>query len=260
MTVADPSTKPQTQRSSPDADPDTLRQLLVEDGACFNRELDRESNIAEAGAKSIFVVRFSAQSKYVGNLPGISKTFREDILNSPCIHGVAKSFFRDTGDYWLTASFLRELWPGHGPQHMHRDEAIHPLLQNQKPGSAPITLSCILALTDFTRQNGATRVILGSHKWAEIDEVSDDMTVLAEMKPWDMLLLAQGCQLAQFETFKALSREIVESMSPLAQKMIGWRSTKPCLPNVSGLNTSHLLLLEDILELQANKILMGIPN
>jgi verruculogen synthase len=291
MTVPDNSAKPQIQRVPADADPNAIRQLLEDDGAAilegvfsediirnFNQDLNPAATAAEMAAKTNYEFQFQQQSKYVFNLPGKSTTFRNDILNSPVLHGLAKSVFAETGDYWLTAAFLRELHAGNAPQQLHRDESSHPLLRNQKLGAPPITISFILALTDFKQDNGGTRVILGSHTWPEIGNPRDDQTVSTEMKAGDVLVLAQGvvhgggahpddlpearravlvffssCQLTPFETFMTMPREIVETMTPLAQQMIGWRSVKPGPPNVSGVHTSDSKLLEDALQLRANQ-------
>ncbi|KAL4969423.1 2-oxoglutarate dependent dioxygenase ftmF [Aspergillus stella-maris] len=289
MTVS-PS-KPQIQRLSADADPNAIRQLLEDDGAAIlqgvfsdqiiqalNQEIDPAAKAVKCAAKTNYDFQFPYQSKYVFNLPAVSKTFRHDILNNGVLHGIAKSIFQNTGDYWLTAGFLRELHPGHNPQLLHRDESTHPLLCHQKPSGPPLTLSFILALTDFTEDNGGTRVILGSHKWPEIGKPTEDQTVPTQMKAGDVLVLAQGvvhgggahpedlpdprravlvfyssCQLTQFETHMTMPRELVETMTPLAQQMIGWRSAKPARPNVSGLHITDGQLLENVLGLKANQ-------
>jgi verruculogen synthase len=291
MTLPDLSLKPQIQRVPAEQDPDAIRRILEDDGAAilegvfsedivrsFNHELDAPAQAAELAAKTVYNFRFPYQSKYVFNLPGVSKTFRTDVLNSPVLHGLAKSLFKGTGDYWLTAAFLRELHPGHFPQNLHRDESTHPLLANQKLGVPPITLSFIFALTDFTQDNGGTRVILGSHKWPELGRPSYDQTVPTEMKAGDVLVLAQGvvhaggahpedlpdprravlvffssCQLTQFENYMTMPRDLVETMTPLAQQMIGWRSVKPGPPNVSGIHLSEGKMLEDVLQLKVNQ-------
>ncbi|KAL3446308.1 Verruculogen synthase [Aspergillus insuetus] len=293
MTVPDSTSKPQIQRVPAGADPTAIRHLLEDDGAVilqgvfseevirsFNQELDPASKKAQLGAKTNYDFQFPHQSKYVFNLPGVSKTFRTEILNHPVLHGIAKEIFERTGDYWLTAAFLRELHPGHNPQMLHRDESTHPLLAHMKPGAPPLGLSFILALTDFTEENGGTRVILGSHKWSEVGNPTTEQTVPTQMKAGDVLALAQGvvhgggahpediadprravlvfyssCQLTQFETYMTMPRKLVETMTPLAQQMIGWRSVKPARPNVSGLNITDAKLVEDALHLKSNQAL-----
>jgi ectoine hydroxylase-related dioxygenase (phytanoyl-CoA dioxygenase family) len=56
-----------------------------------------------------------------------------------------------------------EILPGEGPQRLHRDDGIYPI---RMPGME-WQISCNWALDDFTLENGATRVVLGSHRRRE---------------------------------------------------------------------------------------------
>ncbi|KAL4811721.1 Verruculogen synthase [Aspergillus spinulosporus] len=313
MTVPDPPINAQIQRLPAEAEPSLIRQILDNDGAAIlqgafsgdvirklNGELDPAAQAADVAAKKTSGLQFHKHSKYVFNLPGISNTFRTDILNSPVLNGVAENIFEDRGDYWVTAAFLRELHPGNNAQNLHRDEGSHPILQYQMPGAPAVTISFIIALTDFKKNNGGTRVILGSHKWQEIGNPTFDQAVSAEMKAGDVLVMAQGMvhaggeipanvpdvrraclvffsisQLTPFETYMTMPRAIVESMTPLAQRLIGWRSVmsvpsnksvaydeseskvieeaKQVLhPNLLGLHNAGSKLLQDALQLKAN--------
>jgi hypothetical protein len=66
------------------------------------------------------------------------RDFLHDILNNPFLHTLCEHDFKCTGDYLLTAAFLREVKPGRGDQDFHRDEATHRLLQYQKLDAPPI--------------------------------------------------------------------------------------------------------------------------
>ncbi|KAL4811691.1 hypothetical protein BDW67DRAFT_179379 [Aspergillus spinulosporus] len=290
MTLPNASPKPQIPRVTASEDTTTVQKYLEDVGAVIlegafthetiqdlNRDLDPAFDATDLVVSADHAFQ-PVQSKYVFNLPVISKTFRHDILNSPALHGVARSFFEGTGDYWLTAASSGQLYPGHAPQELHRDESLtHPLVQYQTPGAPPITLSFIIALTEFTKNNGGTRVVLGSHKRAEMN-YSTDEAVPAEMKPGDVLALSQGvvhaggphsihiphprrtallffgsCQLTQVETYMMMPRGLVETMTPLAQQMIGWRSLKPPKPNVAGIHLSNSKFIEDVLDLKSNQ-------
>ncbi|KAJ0414183.1 Verruculogen synthase [Aspergillus carlsbadensis] len=287
--------KPQLRRlPATDIDADLVCSVLEENGAAIiegavaadvierlNRDLDPLAAATRPLGETKYGYRpkIVPQAKYITNLPGRSETMRRDILNNPVIHTVCEANFKRTGDYWLSTAVLREIAPGFGDQDFHRDEAIHPLLSTQKPDAAPIAISFILAVTKFTEENGATMVIPGSHRWAEVGTPSVDEAVPATMKAGDILVLRQGlvhaggrhngnadsgarrailayfdsCQLTPIENFRTMPREMVEAMTPLAQKMIGWRTLKPALPNVTGLNTVGMEFLENVLELKANQ-------
>lgn len=62
-------------------------------------------------------------------------------------------------NYRLGTSMLIEICPGESQQELHRDDAIYPM---RFPG-VEVQVNALWALTDFTPENGATRVLLGSH-------------------------------------------------------------------------------------------------
>jgi ectoine hydroxylase-related dioxygenase (phytanoyl-CoA dioxygenase family) len=54
------------------------------------------------------------------------------------------------------------------------------------PAAPEAIVNFLIALTDFTDENGATRVIPGSHKWADYDDRgTPEMTIPVEMKAGD---------------------------------------------------------------------------
>ena len=64
-------------------------------------------------------------------------------------------------NYLLTASQAIVIGPGESPQPWHTDDSFYPI-----PRPRPmISLSTIVAVEDFTADNGGTEVIPGSHLW-----------------------------------------------------------------------------------------------
>jgi len=53
-----------------------------------------------------------------------------------------------------------EICPGEDDQELHRDDTVYPV---RLPGME-MQIGCMWALTDFTAENGATRVVPGSHR------------------------------------------------------------------------------------------------
>ena len=64
-------------------------------------------------------------------------------------------------NYLLTASQAIVIGPGETPQPWHTDDSFYPI-----PRPRPmVSLSTIVAVEDFTADNGGTEVIPGSHRW-----------------------------------------------------------------------------------------------
>ena len=80
----------------------------------------------------------------------------DDILLQNCLH------------YQIGSTTAIEIWPGETRQVLHRDDTIYPL---RLPGME-LQISAMWALQDFTSQNGATRVVPGSHK-LELEDSED---------------------------------------------------------------------------------------
>ncbi|MCZ6617695.1 MAG: phytanoyl-CoA dioxygenase family protein [Gammaproteobacteria bacterium] len=76
--------------------------------------------------------------------------------------------------------------PGVDPQHLHQDDGHYPLPRPHMP----LIANTLIALDDFTRENGATMVVPESHKWTRPVELNAEV-VYAEM-PAGSLLVFDG--------------------------------------------------------------------
>jgi len=76
--------------------------------------------------------------------------------------------------------------PGVDPQHLHQDDGHYPLPRPHMP----LIANTLIALDDFTRENGATMVVPDSHTWTKAVEL-DTKVVYAEM-PAGSLLVFDG--------------------------------------------------------------------
>ncbi|KAB8075087.1 PhyH-domain-containing protein [Aspergillus leporis] len=190
--------------------------------------------------------------KRKGHLALISKTFRKDLLNHNLMHEICKKTFGPVaGDYWMTVSSVLEIGPGYKGQKLHREQDGIPICNAMGKDCPEAMLNFLVALTEFTSENGATCVIPRSHTWEDFSNLgSPEQTVPAEMDAGDAVLfsgkMVHGAgqnQTANFhrralplvmqagyftpvEASVPIPRPIVESMTPLAQKMLGWRSVR----------------------------------
>lgn len=98
-------------------------------------------------------------------------------------------FKNESGDHWLNTGQAIEIGGNSPAQPLHRDlENLPALLTGQN--RIQIMLNFLIALSDFTSENGATRLIPGSNHWGNYNNRGNfDMTIPATMKAGDVLIL-----------------------------------------------------------------------
>ncbi|MFQ5548655.1 MAG: phytanoyl-CoA dioxygenase family protein [Woeseia sp.] len=86
------------------------------------------------------------------------------------VMGVADAILRPHCESYRIGSITAiEVCPGQRVQNLHRDDCVYPV---QLPGME-LQIGCMWALTHFTEENGATRVVLGSHRHISMGEDVD---------------------------------------------------------------------------------------
>ncbi|HUA29349.1 MAG TPA: phytanoyl-CoA dioxygenase family protein [Streptosporangiaceae bacterium] len=88
------------------------------------------------------------------------------------------------GHYQLSAPVGISIGPGEQAQILHRDDAVYPLPQP----SPTVVVNTMWPLDAFTSDNGATRFIPGSHRWAAGRQPSpDDEVETATLAPGSVM-------------------------------------------------------------------------
>jgi ectoine hydroxylase-related dioxygenase (phytanoyl-CoA dioxygenase family) len=99
----------------------------------------------------------------------------DDAATHPLVLGVLDRVLGT--DYQFSAPVGINIGAGEKVQVLHRDDSIYPL-----PWPHPeVVVNTMWALEDFTTENGATRVVPGSHKWESPEYDLDAETITLEM-------------------------------------------------------------------------------
>lgn len=109
-----------------------------------------------------------------------------ELVTDPLINAATEAFLAPFCDrYQLHLTQVIRIKPGQGAQVLHRDRlAWGGYLQR----SIEPQLNMIWAVTDFTKENGATRVVPGSHLWEDGRGAHDDEITYAEMKAGSVII------------------------------------------------------------------------
>jgi len=122
---------------------------------------------------------FHAQTRHVSGLAGKSPTFATDVMVHPLLMTLCDAILGPScARYQLNLAHLLERLPGATDQFWHQDEIVWNLVPEPKP---ELQLASVIALVDFTADNGATRVFPGSHRWEAGRYPTGDEAVVAEM-------------------------------------------------------------------------------
>jgi ectoine hydroxylase-related dioxygenase (phytanoyl-CoA dioxygenase family) len=104
-------------------------------------------------------------TKQVTGVPAISRTFATEVMCHPTLLGLCdRILLPSCASYQLNLGHLLQRGPGAEDQWLHRDEAVWSDVPRPHP---ELQLASVIAFVDFTRANGATRVVPGSHRWPD---------------------------------------------------------------------------------------------
>jgi ectoine hydroxylase-related dioxygenase (phytanoyl-CoA dioxygenase family) len=120
-------------------------------------------------------------TKQVAGMPGISPTFATDVMCHPLLLALCdRVLLPSCARYQLNLGHLLQRGPGAEEQWLHRDEAVWSDVPRPHP---ELQLATVIAFVDFTRENGATRVVPGSHRFADRQMVPAEQMLTAPPAP-----------------------------------------------------------------------------
>ncbi|MEM9668707.1 MAG: phytanoyl-CoA dioxygenase family protein [Pseudomonadota bacterium] len=141
--------------------PEELRLRIIEE---LKPHADGfEPGVTGGAVKQIFG---GFQTKRFTGLPTKSPSFVH-VIDHDLMHEWAEQSFNS--DYWLNTAQAMIVGPGSPAQMLHRDVGNWPLVLSLGKDGPEGLVSILLAISDFTLENGATQVVPGSHKWDNFD-------------------------------------------------------------------------------------------
>lgn len=132
---------------------------------------------------------WGAQTKRFTRLAAFSPAFAE-LIDHDFMHRWARRELKN--EYWLNTGQAMIVGPGQGEQFLHRDIAIWPFIEEAGHAAPQAMVSILLALSDFTEEVGATRVIPGSHRWEDFHRQPDPAETVGAVMPAGSAVLYLG--------------------------------------------------------------------
>jgi ectoine hydroxylase-related dioxygenase (phytanoyl-CoA dioxygenase family) len=188
---------PTIERFAVTAEPDAIHGALDRDGVVIVENLldldvvDRvnaevEGAVAaadpdEALFNPIMQAFHGPCTKQVAGMPGISRAFATDVMCHPLLLEICdRVLLPSCARYQLNLGHLLQRGPGAEEQWLHRDEAVWSDVPRPHP---ELQLATVIAFVDFTRDNGATRVVPGSHRWPDRQLLPAEQIVFHQPEP-----------------------------------------------------------------------------
>ncbi len=170
--------------------------------------------------------------------------------------------------YRLNATVAMQVCRGGSNQPLHRDEWRYLPYVHRDPMGPEFTVAFMVALTDFTENNGATRYVPGSNRWPEDRKPREEEVVQAVMKkgsvavwlgsvyhglginhtdvPRTGIIFSHGVDyMTQEENqFMAVPPDIAFKLPKRAQQLLGYRSSG-ALNYIEGVDGNHVLTVQE---------------
>jgi ectoine hydroxylase-related dioxygenase (phytanoyl-CoA dioxygenase family) len=232
-------------------------ELALDTTRAAQRELAPYFERAPAGTGSFTGER----TQRVARLVARSAACRELVLHPLVLETVQRLFDGQCYHPQLALTQAIRVHPGAAAQGLHRDDNVFPFLHPRPPS----VVFGMWALSEFDAENGATRVIPGSHQWGDDAAPDEGQSIAAKMSPGSLLLwegatfhgaganqtnrVRSGALigynlgwLRQYENqYLAVPPELARSLSPQMQELLGYKN-HGYLGTYEGVDARELLV------------------
>jgi ectoine hydroxylase-related dioxygenase (phytanoyl-CoA dioxygenase family) len=121
---------------------------------------------------------FGAQTRHVTGVAAKSRVFATEVMVHPTLLAICDAILLPAcSSYQLNLAHVLDRGPGSEQQYLHRDELVWVHLPDPHP---TVQLATMIALVDFTADNGATLAVPGSHT-GHGHEAAENDPIPAEM-------------------------------------------------------------------------------
>ena len=172
---------PELTRVGLDTGAEAISDVLEEQGAvlvegllepdvvdAINAEIDADMEAADPGMAHINPAIgwfFGDRTKHLSSVTAISPTFATQVLVHPLFGALCDRVLGPScARHQLNLAHVINRGGGSEAQIFHRDEDVWIHMPVERP---ELEVASMIALVDFTRGNGATMVVPGSHRWED---------------------------------------------------------------------------------------------
>ena len=215
------------------AEADTVKNVESELRAFF----DSEGRYTESDFNGYDTLRVSA-------ILAKSRTAADLIADPGTLKVIDEVLLEFCSSYQIGSTTGIEIFPGEQHQVLHRDDSMYPL---QVLG-VELQVSIMWALTDFTVENGTTRVVPGSHRWHLERRAKPEEILQLDMKAGSALIYlgktlhggganranqprmglvntyCLGWLRQEVNQYMTLPREVIESYPENVQRVMGFQA------------------------------------
>ena len=181
-------------RLNNEAGPDEVAAAVVRDGAVIVEGVAESGllDLIEAELRPFLEATPTGPDDFSGNLTRRTGSLiarspaSRDLVMHPLALGAARTLLGQATNIQLHLTQAIAIGPGETAQPIHRDQWAFDFFPF--PSGYDVQCNTIWALTDFTEENGATRVVVGSNAAADGQAFGPDDTEPAEMSRGSVLL------------------------------------------------------------------------